>query len=99
MKQALTLVRYSLYTRLFSVNIIVYHKFVVQDCQLLLPGRCIVQKITEEAHRQGYTRGEDPTLEFPDIFEDEAYDGQLPEMMTIDGRDDVPQKKPMTRMP
>ena len=52
----------------------------------------VVQNITEQAHRQGYTRGEDPTLEFPDILEDEAYDGQLPEMMTIDGKDDVSQE-------
>jgi hypothetical protein len=52
----------------------------------------VVRKITVQAHRKGYTRGKDPTLELPDILEDEAYDGQLPEIMTIDGRDDVPRE-------
>jgi hypothetical protein len=47
----------------------------------------VVQKITEHAHRQGFTRGEDPTFEFPDILEDSTYDVQLSEMMTIDGKD------------
>ncbi len=27
-----------------------------------------VQKIMEQAHRQGYTRGADPTLEIPDVL-------------------------------
>ena len=49
----------------------------------------VVQKITEQAYRQGCTRGADPTLEFPDVLDDdEANAGQLPEMMPIDGRDD-----------
>ena len=53
----------------------------------------VVQKITEQAHRQGYTLGEDPNLEFLGILEDTAYyDGQLYEIMTLDGRDDVPQE-------
>jgi hypothetical protein len=38
----------------------------------------VVQKITEQAHRQGYTRGEDPTLEFPNILEDELMMGSSP---------------------
>jgi hypothetical protein len=52
----------------------------------------VVSKIMEQAHRQGYTRGKDATLDFPDILKDEAYDGQLPEMMIIDGRDYAPQE-------
>ena len=49
----------------------------------------VIQKITEQAYRQGYTRGADPTLEFPEVLDDdEANEGQLPEMMPIDGRDD-----------
>jgi hypothetical protein len=69
------------------------NQVVTLDQFVLLPmPDLVVQKITEEAHRQGYTRGEDPTLEFPDILEDEAYNGQLPEMMTIDGKDDVYQE-------
>jgi hypothetical protein len=56
-----------------------------------MPG-IVVKKITEQAHRQGYTRGEEPTLEFPEIIEDETNDGRLPEMMTIDGRDDARQE-------
>ncbi len=50
----------------------------------------VVQNITVQSHCQYYTRGEGLTLEFPDILKDEAYDGQLPEIMTIGGRDDVP---------
>ena len=69
------------------------NQVVTRDQFVLLPMPDLdVQKITEQAHRQGYTRGEYPTLEFPDILEDETHDGQVPEMMTIDGRDDVPQK-------
>jgi hypothetical protein len=67
---------------------------VTRDQFVLLPmPYIVVQKITEQAHRQSYTRGEDPTLEFSDILEDEVNDGRLPEMMTIDDRDDVPQKR------
>ncbi len=48
----------------------------------------VVQKISEQAHRQGYTRGSDPTLEFPDVLDEEAHYAKLPDMMTIDGRDE-----------
>jgi hypothetical protein len=58
---------------------------------LLLPD-IVVKKITEQAKCQGYTRGEDPTLEFSEIIEDKANDGRLTEMMTIDGREDVRQE-------
>ena len=65
------------------------NQVVTRDQFVLLPmPDIVIKKITEQAHRQGYTRGEDPTLEFPDIVEDETCDGRLPEMMTIDGRDD-----------
>ncbi len=52
----------------------------------------VVKKITEQARRQGYTRGEDSTLESPEIIEDETNDGRLLEMMTIDDRDDARQE-------
>jgi hypothetical protein len=52
------------------------NQVVTRDQFILVPmPDLVVQKITEQAHRQGYSRGEDPTLEFPDILEDEAYDG------------------------
>ena len=38
---------------------------------LLMPD-IVVKKITEQSHCQGYTRGEDPTLEPPEIIEDET---------------------------
>ncbi len=69
------------------------NQVVTRDQFVLLPmPDLVIQKIREKAHRQGYTRGEDPTFEFLDILEKEDYDGQLPEMMAIDGRDDVPQE-------
>ena len=76
------------------------NQVVTRDQFVLLPmPDLVVQKITEQAHRQGYTRGEDPTLEFPDILEDEAYDGQLPEMMTLTAETMCLKKYPITRMP
>ncbi len=49
----------------------------------------VVQKTAEKSYRQGYTRGADPTLELPDVLDDdEANERQLPEMTPIDGRDD-----------
>jgi hypothetical protein len=69
------------------------NQVVTRDQFVILPmPDIVVKKITEQAHRQGYTRGEDPTLESSEIIEDETTDGQLPEMMTIDGRDDARQK-------
>jgi hypothetical protein len=69
------------------------NQVVTRDQFVILPmPDIVVKKITEQAHRQGYTRGEDPTLEFPEIIEDETNDGRLPEMMTIDGRDDARQE-------
>ena len=69
------------------------NQVVTRDQFVILPmPDIVVKKITEQAHRQGYTRGEDPTLESPEIIEDETNDGRLPEMMTIDGRDDARQE-------
>jgi hypothetical protein len=50
----------------------------------------VVRKIIEQAHRQGFTRGADPNLEFLDVLDEEAYDAKLPDMMTIDGRAEEP---------
>jgi hypothetical protein len=69
------------------------NQVVTRDQSVILPKPdIVVKKITEQAHRQGYTRGKDPTLEFSEIIEDETNDGRLPEMLTIDGRDDVRQE-------
>jgi len=46
----------------------------------------VINKITEQATRQGYTGGEDPTLEFIQALEEDMDNGALPEMMEIDGR-------------
>ena len=76
------------------------NQVVTRDQFVILPmPDIVIKKITEQAHRQGYTRGEDPTLEFPDIIEDETNDWRLPEMMTIDGRDDASQEPAVTRLP
>jgi len=48
----------------------------------------VVQKITGQACRKGYTRGADPTLNFADILGKEACDAKLPKHIIIDGRDD-----------
>ncbi len=50
----------------------------------------VFQKITEQAQRQGYTRGADPTLAFPDVLDEAAHDAKLSDTMTIDGRDEEP---------
>ena len=65
------------------------NKVVTRDQFVILPmPDIVVEKITKQALRQGYSRGEDPTLEFPAVLEDDANDGLLPDMMNIDGRAD-----------
>lgn len=48
----------------------------------------VIQRLTAQALRQGYTRGVDPTLEVPPVLE-ELDQQQLPDMMQIDGRADA----------
>ena len=45
-----------------------------------------INKTTEMATRQGYTRGADPTLEFPQPLEEDMDSVAFPDMMEIDGR-------------
>ncbi len=52
------------------------NQVVTRDQFVILPMPDIVVKmITEQAHRQGYTRGENPTLDSPETFEDATNDG------------------------
>ena len=48
----------------------------------------VIDKITELATRHGYTRGADPTLEFPQAREEDMNNGAIPDTMEIDGRID-----------
>ncbi len=48
------------------------------------------QKVTEQALRQGYTRGAYPTFKFTDVFDEKADNAKQPDIITIDGRDDEP---------
>ncbi len=67
------------------------NQVVKRDQFVFLPMPDIAaQQITEQDHRQGYIRGEDPNLEFPDVLDEEAYDAKLPDMMIIDSRDEEP---------
>ncbi len=67
------------------------NQVVTRDYFFILPMLdIVVQKITEQAHRQGYTRGADPTLELPDVLDENVHDAKLPDMMTIYGRDEEP---------
>ena len=64
-------------------------KIVTRDPFVIQPmPDIVIDKLTEQAARQGYTRGADPTLEFPHILEDELNNSLLPDMMDIDGRSD-----------
>ncbi len=45
----------------------------------------VIDKLTEQAARQGYTRGAAPMLEFSHVLEDELNNNLLPEMLDIDG--------------
>ncbi len=64
-------------------------KIVTRDQFVIQPmPDIVIDKLTEQATRQGYTRGADPTLKFPNVLEDELNNNLLPEMMDIDGRVD-----------
>ena len=64
-------------------------KIVTRDQFMIQPmPDIVIDKLAEQAARQGYTRGADPTLEFPNVLEDELNNSLLPEMMDIDGRVD-----------
>jgi hypothetical protein len=63
------------------------YKIVTRDQFIIQPmPELVIAKITEVAARQGYSRGQDPTLEVPDVLEEELDDALLPDMMEIDGR-------------
>ena len=63
------------------------NKIVTRDQFVIQPmPDIVINKITELATRQGYTRGADPTLEFPHVLEEDVDEGTLPDMMEIDGR-------------
>ncbi len=64
-------------------------KIVTRDLFVSQPmSDIVIDKLAEQASRQGYTRGADPMLEFPNVFEDELNNKILPEMMDIDGHVD-----------
>ena len=65
------------------------NKVVTRDHFVILPmPGIVIEKITNQALRQGYPRGEDPTLQFPAFIEEDASDGILPDMMNIDEKAD-----------
>lgn len=69
------------------------NKIVTRDQFVIQPmPDIVINKITELANRQGYTRGADPTLEFPHVLEEDVDNGTLPDMMEIDGRLDKPEE-------
>ncbi len=64
-------------------------KIVMRDQFVIQPmPDIVIDKLTEKAASQGYTRGAEPTLEFTNVFEDELNNNLLPEMTDIDGRVD-----------
>ena len=69
-----------------TYKVVTRDQFVIQP----MPERVLV-KITELATRQGYSRGVDPTLEIPDVLEEEVEDALLPDMMEIDVRINEPE--------
>jgi hypothetical protein len=63
------------------------NKIITKDQFIIRPMLDIViNKITELAARQGYTRGADPTLRFTQAFDENMDNGALPDMMEIDRR-------------
>jgi hypothetical protein len=62
-------------------------QFVIQPMPEL-----VIAMITELAMRQVYSRGVDPTLEIPDVIDEEADDALLPDMMEIDVQIDEPEE-------
>jgi hypothetical protein len=64
-------------------------KIVTRDQFVIQPmPDIVIDKLTEQAARQEYTRSADPTLEFPNVLKNELNNSLLPEMMDIDGRVD-----------
>ena len=70
-----------------TYKVVTRDQFVIQP----MPDLVIV-KITELAIRQGYSRGVDPTLEIPDVLEEEVDNAFLPDMMEIDVRINEPEE-------
>ncbi len=64
-------------------NILTRDQFVIQPMPDI-----VIDKLTDPAARQGYTRGVDPTLEFLNVLEDELNNNLLPKIVDIDGRFD-----------
>jgi hypothetical protein len=65
------------------------NKVVTRDQCVHLPmPDIVIEKPTRQALRQRYTRGEDPSLEFPAVLDEDDDDKFLPGMMDIDGRAD-----------
>jgi len=66
------------------------NKIVMRDQFVIQPMPDIgINKITElAATRQGYTRGANPKLQFPQVLKEDMDNGALPDMMEIDGRID-----------
>ena len=72
------------------------NNFVTREQFVHLPMPAIViDKLTRQTLWQGYSRGEDPTIECPTVIdEDDDYEF-LPGMMDIDGRaNDLPRARP-----
>jgi hypothetical protein len=62
-------------------------KIVTRDQFVIQPmPDIVIDNLTEQAARHRYTRGADPTLEFPHVLEDKLNNSLLPDMMNIDGR-------------
>jgi hypothetical protein len=69
------------------------YKVVTRDQFVIQPmPELVIVKITELATRQGYSRGVDPTLEIPDVLEEEVDDALLPDMMDIDVQINEPEE-------
>ncbi len=45
----------------------------------------VIEKLTRQVLRQGYIRGEDPSLEFSTVLDEDDDDGLLPGMVDIVG--------------
>jgi hypothetical protein len=50
------------------------NQVATRDQFILVPNKpgIVVHHITDQSLRQGYTRGAEPTLEFPDVLDEEA---------------------------
>jgi len=51
-----------------------------EQCVHLPMPDIVIEKLTRQALRQGYTRGKDPTLEFPAVLDEDDVDEFLPGM-------------------